>query len=135
MVVPRGHAAGSTAPTSCKSYPHHVGSPTPPERQVSPDHEVTDGDVQYVLETCDKVSGAMCERSAECAHVRARRRASDETWRRMRCPCFSHIAPSPLPQSKEGSINRQEALAACATWKHMINTQQTGGGGGGCLDS
>lgn len=57
-------------------------------KKVSPDHEVTDGDVQYVLETCDK--------------------------------------------SKEGSINRQEALAACATWKHMINTQQADGGGSGC---
>ena len=38
----------------------------------------------------------------------------------------------PHRQSKEGSINRQEALAACATWKHMINTQQADGGGSGC---
>jgi len=42
-------------------------------KKVSPDVEVTDGDVDFVLEQCDK--------------------------------------------SKEGTINREEVLTACATWK------------------
>mmetsp|Transcript_51866 Transcript_51866/g.116452 ORF Transcript_51866/g.116452 Transcript_51866/m.116452 type:complete len:196 (-) Transcript_51866:142-729(-) len=58
-------------------------------QKVSPNHPVTEGDVQHVLDQCDK--------------------------------------------SGDGSINRSEALAACATWKNMVSRNATDSQAGCCV--